>query len=277
MITTLKILPAEPLRNYIDYYTLRIIDTQGETVFKPQWATEQLHWLFSLLKHPFKHVLPQGNTNDISVYKQYLIGLYTKYFGYHIFSGTYKLLSVEFNATGFYFLFGIPMPLLKNKILATDEVLSKNYNELEESLINAEAFHDMKRLLDSFFTTQLNESNYPGSQHNIVKAYRLIKKGINCTTQQLADIVFMGVRNFELQFEKQIGVTPAFLMRLTRFNKAVAMKKASNELSWTNIAYACDYFDQNHLIKDFKTFAGLTPNASFNLMPQPKENEVFIG
>jgi AraC-like DNA-binding protein len=30
-------------------------------------------------------------------------------------------------------------------------------------------------------------------------------------------------------------------------------------LSWTSIAYDCGYFDQMHLIRDFKEFAGVAP------------------
>jgi AraC-like DNA-binding protein len=29
--------------------------------------------------------------------------------------------------------------------------------------------------------------------------------------------------------------------------------------TWTSIAYECGYFDQMHLIKDFKAFTGFTP------------------
>ena len=31
------------------------------------------------------------------------------------------------------------------------------------------------------------------------------------------------------------------------------------EKTWTSIAYECGYFDQMHLIKDFKAFTGFTP------------------
>jgi len=33
------------------------------------------------------------------------------------------------------------------------------------------------------------------------------------------------------------------------------------EISWTSIAYECGYFDQMHLIRDFKEFAGVAPGV----------------
>jgi AraC-like DNA-binding protein len=32
-------------------------------------------------------------------------------------------------------------------------------------------------------------------------------------------------------------------------------------MNWTQIAYECGYFDQMHLIRDFKEFAGLAPGV----------------
>ncbi|WP_409024752.1 AraC family transcriptional regulator [Flectobacillus sp. BAB-3569] len=32
-------------------------------------------------------------------------------------------------------------------------------------------------------------------------------------------------------------------------------------MKWTTIAYDCGYFDQMHLIRDFKTFCGSSPSV----------------
>ncbi|MBK8142870.1 MAG: helix-turn-helix transcriptional regulator [Chitinophagaceae bacterium] len=37
------------------------------------------------------------------------------------------------------------------------------------------------------------------------------------------------------------------------------MRENFPQLSWTQIAYECGYFDQMHFIRDFKQFAGVAP------------------
>lgn len=51
------------------------------------------------------------------------------------------------------------------------------------------------------------------------------------------------------------------------------IKELQPELNWTNIAYDCGYYDQMHLVRDFKMFSGATPskvettlNTSLNAM-----------
>ena len=48
--------------------------------------------------------------------------------------------------------------------------------------------------------------------------------------------------------------------RIARLNYALDLKVARPDLSWASVACDADYFDQTHLIKDFKALAGETPS-----------------
>jgi AraC-like DNA-binding protein len=37
-------------------------------------------------------------------------------------------------------------------------------------------------------------------------------------------------------------------------------------LTWTEITYRAGYFDQTHLVKDFKSLAGETPSQFFRML-----------
>ena len=73
----------------------------------------------------------------------------------------------------------------------------------------------------------------------------------------------MSVRTFERRFIEQVGISPKLYSKLLRFNDASLMKSMHPEKSWTSIAYECNYYDQMHLIKDFKQFSGYTPTEFF--------------
>jgi AraC-like DNA-binding protein len=49
--------------------------------------------------------------------------------------------------------------------------------------------------------------------------------------------------------------------RLVRFSKAYRLRESTPQMSWTRISYESGYFDQMHLIRDFKQFAGVTPST----------------
>ena len=74
----------------------------------------------------------------------------------------------------------------------------------------------------------------------------------------------MSIRNFERRFTEQAGVSPKLYAKLVRFNEAIKIKSMQPEKNWTSIAYDCGYFDQMHLIKDFKQFSNESPSSFFN-------------
>ena len=47
--------------------------------------------------------------------------------------------------------------------------------------------------------------------------------------------------------------------RIIRFSKAYRMREMNESISWTAIAHLAGYFDQMHLIRDFKVFTGVLP------------------
>ena len=46
-----------------------------------------------------------------------------------------------------------------------------------------------------------------------------------------------------------------------RFSRAYRLRESNDLINWTQIAYSTGYFDQMHLIRDFKQFTGVNPMA----------------
>ncbi|MYM33693.1 helix-turn-helix domain-containing protein [Duganella sp. FT94W] len=61
------------------------------------------------------------------------------------------------------------------------------------------------------------------------------------------------------QFRQHVGLSPKLFARICRFRKATAAIKAAPAPDWAQLALACGYFDQSHLIHDFQEFCGSAP------------------
>ncbi len=68
-------------------------------------------------------------------------------------------------------------------------------------------------------------------------------------------------RHLIARFRREIGLPPKTVARIVRFERALRLARREAEPSWAEIAHACGYADQAHLIRDFRAFAGTTPGA----------------
>jgi AraC-like DNA-binding protein len=51
------------------------------------------------------------------------------------------------------------------------------------------------------------------------------------------------------------------LLRITRYQRALSLRRQNARLSWSAIAVRAGYFDQAHLIHESRDIAGCTPNV----------------
>jgi AraC-like DNA-binding protein len=49
------------------------------------------------------------------------------------------------------------------------------------------------------------------------------------------------------------------MARVVRFNAAVRRLRAQGNADWAAIVAECGYYDQAHLLREFREFAGMTP------------------
>src|SRR5678815_1036701 len=87
----------------------------------------------------------------------------------------------------------------------------------------------------------------------------LLRLNGNTPIEQIASLACLSIRQFERVSKERVGFSPKLFSRLVRFSSAYRMRENFPLLSWTSIAYDCGYFDQMHLIRDFKEFAGVAP------------------
>ena len=77
--------------------------------------------------------------------------------------------------------------------------------------------------------------------------------------RDVARRVGLSQRRFIRVFAAEVGLTPKLYGRVRRFQRALALVRGVPAPDWAQLAVECGYFDQSHLIRDFRAFAGLTP------------------
>jgi transcriptional regulator GlxA family with amidase domain len=72
-------------------------------------------------------------------------------------------------------------------------------------------------------------------------------------------------RRFIELFRQQVGLAPKLYCRVRRFQSAIRRIPIGRAVDWADVALACGYFDQAHLIHDFRAISGLSPGEYADL------------
>ena len=77
-------------------------------------------------------------------------------------------------------------------------------------------------------------------------------------------------------FSESVGMTPKRYCRVLRFQHVVRNIASGRRVDWVDLAVSSGFADQAHLIHEFRTFSGLSPE-SFLRAERPSANHVRIG
>jgi AraC-like DNA-binding protein len=79
--------------------------------------------------------------------------------------------------------------------------------------------------------------------------------------REVTDAIALSPKRFIERFKADVGVTPKRYCRILRFQRVVTRAHQCGPIDWTDLALDCGYFDQAHLIHEFREFSGLTPTG----------------
>jgi AraC-like DNA-binding protein len=83
----------------------------------------------------------------------------------------------------------------------------------------------------------------------------------------IADHFGVTARTLERKLREYAGLPPNVMRRLLRFRRAFRMLDQAAPGTWAQVAAHAGYFDQAHLIRDFRQFAGAPPSEFFGAKP----------
>ena len=96
-------------------------------------------------------------------------------------------------------------------------------------------------------------------------AMRAFSSGPCGSAAEIAERTGYSQRHFIEIFRNQVGLTPKRFHRLHRFRKVIETVQNQTVVDWPEVGLSLGYFDQAHLIHDFREFSGLTPTKYLGL------------
>ncbi len=163
----------------------------------------------------------------------------------------------HFDTFGAYFHAGqagrfVPVEELTDRIVALEDVWSSREweNELGEMTGDSERLD----LFEAELLRRLNERSSPVNLAGL--AASIHRRRGQVSVQDLADSAGVSRQRLARLFREGIGVTPKMYARIVRFRASLDSLNRGAPL-----AAELGYFDQSHMIAEFKEFSGLTPGT----------------
>ncbi len=123
-------------------------------------------------------------------------------------------------------------------------------------------FAAMAEPLDRWFKTLVGTAR---ESDGVAQAARLLRQRRGTgSIQELAEMTWLSLRQFQRRFQQLTGLNPKHYARICRVAHAVHLKELVPNASWTAIALDCGYSDQSHFIRDFKALTATLPRKFLN-------------
>jgi AraC-like DNA-binding protein len=168
-------------------------------------------------------------------------------------------MQIDLTPVGAHLLLGLPMDELTQRVVTIEELFGADGLLLREALAEAPGWPERFALVDDFLLGLLDDARSPVP--SVTRAlHRLRESGGTMPVGAVAAEIGCSRRHLIDRFREQVGVTPKLFARILRFERVVALVDARTSMGWAEIAHACGYYDQAHMIRDFNQFAGSPPS-----------------
>ncbi|HET9373322.1 MAG TPA: helix-turn-helix domain-containing protein [Vicinamibacterales bacterium] len=173
--------------------------------------------------------------------------------------GRTAVLGVRLRGAGIAALTRLPQDQLVNRTIEAGDVSRMLAGVMGQVRDRAESLSDAVTLIGRTLPEIADPSRIDPRVHYAVAVLEQRRASIG----RLAADLGLTRRHLERLFREQVGLTPAQLARVHRFQRALAYLEngAETPRPGADAAAASGYADQAHFVRDFRALAGYTPSA----------------
>jgi AraC-like DNA-binding protein len=166
-----------------------------------------------------------------------------------------SVMGVHFKPGGSAAFLTVPIRELHNQIISLED-LCKGAGELRDRLRSHSMTAVRFQILEQFLLHMMRpQEHHPAVAFALHEFERFPHAPVSVVTNHIG----LSTRYFNQLFRDYVGLTPKLFCRVRRLQRVLGQVDGKQQVDWLDVALTCGYFDQAHLIHDFRTFAACTP------------------
>ncbi len=212
------------------------------------------------LPHPNVHVIFEEDGAVVS-------GVQTRKFS-RVIEGCSQVFGVKFRAGGFRPFLGEAVSTLADRTVPARRVFGKDVEALRAVVISSAKEAEKVEAASAFFRARMPEAG-----KTTALADQLVNRILNepeiKTVDDLVACAGVGKRSLQRIFNEYVGVSPKWVIRRYRLHEVMERLNFGAQPDWAQLALELGYFDQAHLINDFKSILGYSPTQYQKMVAKP--------
>lgn len=257
----MQVLPSKELLPYIKHYLF--LESEGHSIKKLRLFSDgNTGLVFCFNGRLISSVQDINSLNYLP--DSFIYGQISEFKDLHL-ANEASLIIVVFQPDGINKLLGISAHAVRDKIVSTEDMFGLEGLMFHEKLFDHPNLKDKLYLLNTYFL-KLTPKHSLSNQILIQASLNfIIKNRGTITIKQLVKHTGYTERHIERAFSESIGISPkrfGNIVKLHSFLKMLRDNSVQNNI--TAYCYEAGYFDQSHLIKEFRKYTGITPTQYLN-------------
>lgn len=231
--------PAERLTPYIEHYWMVSWDLEAGRAHTQE-----------TLPDPNVHVVFERNNSQV-------YGVVTSKFSRRI-AGTSQVFGTRFAPAMFRPIYRRTVSQLTDRTLPIIDVFGNEATGSEQKLASGLPDDEIVAAANCFWQARIPDPDQRAE--NVRDFVRRIREERNLlTVDDVCKRLAVSKRTLQRLFDEYVGVSPKWVIRRYRLQELLQRLLSDGETDLSNLAVSLGYFDQAHLINDFKSIVGYTP------------------
>jgi len=202
------------------------------------------------LPHPNIHVVFEKDNAVVS-------GIQTRKFS-RLLEGRSQVFGIKFKPGGFRPLLRSSVSSLADSTVPAKRIFGKAVDALTTMLASSGKESEKVSAANAFFRARLPEPDDTIRLAGQLVARIFAEPNIK-TVNDLATSTGISKRSLQRLFNDYVGASPKWVIRRYRLHELLEKFDSRRQPNWAQLAIDLGYFDQAHLINDFKSLVGYTP------------------
>jgi len=194
-------------------------------------------------------------------------------------SAAADIVTVNFTPTGFSELFAMPSRLFSRAVTDPIEALPREFGTVVDRIDLADTVEQRAAVLNRYFAGCLNSTERRSESANRVR--RLLRqihasRGL-LAMEQLTKVCGLSPRTLRSHFQDCVGMPPKQCLKAARFGCLLSeLTQAVGPVDWQRVIPRYQYYDQSHLISEFRSATSLTPESFMRARPPRVLNYLLL-